>query len=282
VGLWYSRGPDWCIGFVYPFYHRKYVFVSLDGWWPWDCLAIRYHWYGCHPYWWYGCCPVPIEVCGNTYNYYTYNYLRGDTKSDQPDKQKTIYGIPEEQLTPKQQDQQPPNPPTQADTLFETAVVAFEQGQFERAAVLFQQAAEAQPDDRIIPFAYAQALFADGRYAQAAEALRKALTGPSDAKGVLYPRGLYKDDQVLYDQIDRLVGQTKEAPEDADLQLLLGYQLLGIGQAAQAVGPLQKAMADPVNAQAAERLLSLAERIQQALEETGEDNQDAEAHEQAD
>jgi tetratricopeptide (TPR) repeat protein len=159
-------------------------------------------------------------------------------------------------------------------------VEVFEQGDFGKAAELFQHAAQAQAEDRIIPFAYAQALFADGRYAQAAEALRKALGGGPDTKGILYPRGRYADDQVLYDQIDRLVGLVNETPEDTDLQLLLGYQLLGIGQAGQAIDPLEKAMQDPRNVQAAERLLRLAKEIQQALDE--EPQQDQQSTEPAD
>ena len=60
--------------YVWPYYHRKYVFVSLGGWWPYDYTYMRYYWYGYHPYLWYGYYPVAREVVVGSDNYYTYNY----------------------------------------------------------------------------------------------------------------------------------------------------------------------------------------------------------------
>ena len=42
------------ISYYYPSYHRKYLFVSLGGYWPYSYRYQRYYWYGCHPYYWYG------------------------------------------------------------------------------------------------------------------------------------------------------------------------------------------------------------------------------------
>jgi len=55
--------------------------------------------------------------------------------------------------------------------------------------------------------------------------------------------------------------QVERSPEEADLQLLLGYHLLGIGEADQALAPLQKAGLEPKNAQAVGLLTDLAEKI---------------------
>jgi hypothetical protein len=55
---------------------------------------------------------------------------------------------------------------------------------------------------------------------------------------------------------------------DADLQLLLGYQLLGIGEVDRAVEPLILAKEDLVNAEAAGILLNLAEKIKISNVET--------------
>jgi len=111
----------------------------------------------------------------------------------------------------------------------------------------------------VVPFAYVQALFANEQYSKAVKVLRKALERVEpDKEGVFYPRGLYGDDQVLFEQIDRLAAGYRL---DADLQLLLGYQLLGAGKLDDAVEPLQQAEKDSANAGAAAILLSLLERI---------------------
>lgn len=267
-GLWYRHGCDWAVNFVWPFYHRKYVFVSLDGWWPTDDLSLRYYWYGCHPYEWYGYNPVAREVQSDTTNYYTYNYYSADAGAATSEPQKTIYGIPADQLTPRSKgtDQEAPNQTpgeaTVADAWFENGVKAFESEQYATAVEEFGQAMESDAGDRIVPFAYGQALFAAGHYSEAAEAIRKALARTSgQSQGVFYPRGLYKDDDTLYEHIDRLMDQIEKSPSDADLQLLLGYHLLGIGEAEKALDPLQKAQQDPKNGQAAGVLVDLQQKV---------------------
>jgi len=77
VPVYYDCGPWFGFRYVYPYYHRKYIFISLGGYWPFDYCYARYYWYGCHPYYWYGYYPVAQEVQGDTYNYYTYNYYTG-------------------------------------------------------------------------------------------------------------------------------------------------------------------------------------------------------------
>jgi len=267
-GVWYRHGLDWSLQFVYPFYHRKYVFVSLDGWWPSDYAYARYHWYGWHPYEWYGYYPVAQEVQSDTINYYTYNYYGMDTTEGISAPPQTIYGIPREELSPGAQDQEQggskPSEPTGTDVGFEEGVKAFEAEQYANAVECFRQVVAIDGEDRVAPFAYAQALFADGRYSDAAEAIRQALA-PADStqpsRGVFYTRGLYKDEDTLYGHIDRLMDQVERSPEEADLQLLLGYHLLGIGEADQALAPLQKAGLEPKNAQAVGLLTDLAEKI---------------------
>ena len=78
---------------------------------------------------------------------------------------------------------------------------------------------------------------------------------------MFYPRGLYTNDDVLFEQIDRLDEKAKLYSFDADLQLLLGYQLLGIGEIDQAVEPLRLASQDLENAAAAAVLLNVLEKV---------------------
>jgi Flp pilus assembly protein TadD len=264
----YNWGSRFTFRYVYPYHHRRYVFVSLGGYWPAHYRYSRYYWYGCHPYYWYGYYPVAREVVGDTYNYYTYNYSYGESYAPAASYQSeedvgvvdhTTFADVRERLAQQAAD---PNAPTPADTYFEEAVKAFEEGEYNMAAEKFAEAMELAPEDMVLPFAYAQALFANGQYSDAADALRSALEKVSpEAEGVFYPRGLYTEDEVLLEQIDLLTKAAELYTSDADLQLLLGYHLLGIGEVDEALEPLQQAGLDLENKDSAEVLLNLLEKI---------------------
>jgi len=161
-----------------------------------------------------------------------------------------------------QQAAREPDQETPADILFDKAVAAFENGDYATAIEKLATAKQLAPEDMVLPFAYCQALFASERYAEAAQALRQALSRVRPGKeGVFYPRGLYLDDEVLIKQIDHLTEIADKYSFDADLQLLLGYQLLGIGEVDKAVEPLQQASGDLKNSAAATTLLALLEKI---------------------
>jgi len=255
VPVYYNYGPWFGFRYVYPYYHRKYIFISLGGYWPFDYCYTRYYWYGCHPYYWYGYYPVAQEVQGATYNYYTYNYYTGSEAAQSQVADPALF----EKLG-----QQPPKPAetTLADVYFEEGVKAFEAGEYNTAAQKFTKAMELAPEDMILPFARSQALLAAGQYSQAAAILREGLAkvGP-DKEGVFYPRGLYANEETLLDQIELLAKQAESFNFDADLQLLLGYQLLGIGETDKALEPLMHAGKDLVNADASKVLLNLAQKI---------------------
>jgi len=121
---------------------------------------------------------------------------------------------------------------------------------------------ELAPDDIILPFAYAQALFANGQYSEAAIVLRTAVAQiKPEEQTVFYPRGLYGNDDLLFDHIDKLSAKADFYTFDADLQLLLGYHLLGVGELDAAVEPLTRAGQDFTNAQASQVLLKLLEKV---------------------
>jgi hypothetical protein len=142
---------------VWPYYHRKYVFISLGGWWPYDYSYRRYYWYGYHPYVWYGYYPVASEVAVGSDNYYTYNYnYYGDDgsyttySSDTPTDPVTQARL-RAQL--EQQKIAPPASQTLADTRFEEGVKSFEAGEYAAAAAKFEEARRLSPNDMILPFA---------------------------------------------------------------------------------------------------------------------------------
>ena len=260
--LYYRWGPWWRYRYVYPYYHRKYVFVSLGGYWPLGYSYLRYYWYPSHYYGWYGYYPIAREIESDTYNYYTYNYYGdGAAGSD-------VGGIPTvdhntfADIREKQQ-QQEPGSETLADTYFDAAVKAFEEGDYATAAERFADAMELAPEDMILPFAYLQALFANEKYTDAVGVLRLALAKVSpEEEGVFYARGLYEDEAVLLEQIERLSEAAEAEPYNSDLQLLLGYHQLGIGETEKARESLEKASQDTENATAAEVLLGLLEKVE--------------------
>ncbi|NLH43703.1 MAG: hypothetical protein GX448_17840 [Planctomycetes bacterium] len=272
--IYYRFGPRPYFRYVYPYYHRKYVFISLGGFWPDDYFYIRYYWYGWHPYVWYGYYPVAREVVADNYNYYTYNYYYQDTdgsyanytsnvpvNNDVPPVDQSTWADVRQKLDQRQA--RGPAAQTVADTRFEEGVKSFEGGDYGGAAAKFQEAMRLSPEDMILPFAYAQALFADGRYTESAEMLRKALSKVTPEKeGVFYPRGLYANDDVLYAQIEKLVDKMEQFENDADMQLLLGYHLLGTGETGYAREPLERASHDMQNSVAAKTLLKLADKIE--------------------
>ena len=257
-----------------PFFHRKDIFVSFNGFWPnYNCL--RYYWYGYQPYYWYGYAPyvgygygsgypMTYDTGGKTYNYYTYNY--GDSNSVP----QTPPAIEDESYPPanppeEQQIDKGPAPQTSTDQLFDEAVNAFGTGDYSQAADKLAVAIEQSPNDIVMPFAYVQALFAQCKYPEAAAAFRSAIVKASAAqKGqpqVFFPHGLYTNDAVLNQQIKALQDVVQDDPRNTDFQLMLGYQLLGAGRAGEAVAPLQAAQKDTANIAACNTLLELTQKI---------------------
>lgn len=245
----YSWGPYYTFGFFWPYYHRRFIFVSLCGYWP-DYDYRRYYWYGWHPYEWYGYYPPGYVIAGPTYNYYYYN------KAPQGE------GLDEAQQKLEEKPPAEPAPETRADRYFDQAVKAFDAGDYGAARQKFHAAMQASPEDVVLPFAYVQALFACGDYQKATEVLREALANVSpEQEGVFYPRGLYSDENVLQEQIKQLEDVVVQNPLNTDFELLLGYQLLGMSRFDEAGGYLKHAQLDETNRQAATMLLSVLEKL---------------------
>ena len=261
----YPYGPDWSFSYYYPYYHRRYLFVSLGGFWP-SYTYMRYFWYGYHPYYWYGYDPIPQYYGSDTYNYYTYNYSGStDTTSDYstsslpPVNENTFADV---RTRMQQQAERTPDAETLADQYFEEAVQAFEKGAYNLAVDKFEQAIKLAPDDMILPYAYAQALVAIEQYTQAADVLRGALAKVTpDKESVFYPRGLYANEDVLAEQIKILTDKATVYPMDADLQLILGYQMLGLGDLDAAQKHLDLATGDIRNAPSANTLMNLLAKM---------------------
>jgi len=245
-GPWYAYRP------IYPYYHRRYIFVNPYGYWPYDYNYARYYWYSCYPYYWYGYNPIPYEYGSDTYNYYTYNYYG----SDEPVTGPTPSSLPDYSA-------QQPLPETSADQYFDDGVKAFEAGDYNTAVAKFALAHQLAPDDKVLVFAYSQAYFAIGDYKSAAQVLRAAVAKVNPAEeGIFYPRGLYSSDDILLKQVDDLNVKSIQNPQDTNLQLLLGYQYLGLGELDKAAVPLKNATIDSLNGPPANALLQLLDKLQ--------------------
>jgi TolA-binding protein len=252
------------LSYCYPSYHRKYLFVSLGGYWPYSYRYQRYYWYGCHPYYWYGA-DVVLSPSPVVYDYTTYNYYTAPAAAVTTETAVAMDAVEDSTVTDA------PLPQTQADINFANAVNAFEEGRYENAVELFREAILQSPDDEIIPFTYTQALFASGDYALAAYVLREVMTKmPSDEPAIYFPRGLYKDDQILLGQIAQLESAIVIEPFSTDYQLLLGYQYLGIAQWDKAVNALEQAARNPLNAGVVTKLLDIAEKMEKDTQDAQE------------
>jgi tetratricopeptide (TPR) repeat protein len=246
---------------VYPYDHRKHIFISLGGYWPYDYAYRRYYWYGWYPYTWYGYYPPLYPAYGtggDTYNYYTYNYDGTITEGTAVDE--NTYADVRERMA--QQAEKEPAAETEADRYFDAGVRAFETGDYSSAGERFRDAIAIAPEDIVLPFTYVQALFAEERYDASAAALRETLSKIEPEKlGVFFPRGLYADEETLMRQIERLEDRAKIMSSDSDLQLLLGYQLIGTNRHERAEPYLRQASGTVRNGDAANTLLGLLEKI---------------------
>ena len=261
----YRRGPYFTFRYFHPRHHRKYVFVSLGGYWPWHYNYLRYYWYGYHPYRWYGYNPVVYQIEGDTYNYYTYDDSGNAVATLTPGG--NIRPVDENTFADvrsrlAEQAAKGPGQPTLADRYFENAVEAFAAADYTSASNKLAEAVKLESKDLVLPFAYVQALFADQQYTQAAASLREALgrLGP-DQRDVFYPRGLYSSDDILFEQIGRLAERAERDSSNTDLQLLLGYQLLGVGKLDRARQQLRQIPDNSKNAEPAAMLLELLVKI---------------------
>lgn len=248
--------------------------MSLGGYWPIDYGYLRYYWYGWHPYYWYGYYPPAYRVgrdADRYYTYNTYNYyheddhessFRSEHNSDMDDSNREDSQDPYVEH-PVEPEKEPPEE-TLADRCFEEGVKAFEAGNYQLAVSKFEDASRLEPEDMVLPFARIQALIADQQYKKAAETLRSALRVlPPDQAGLFFPRGLYPDDEILLSHIDRLSAQSQRHPYNTDLQLILGYQFLGVGKYDEAEESLRKAGLDDASRPSSQVMLSLLEKLKE-------------------
>ncbi len=260
--VYYHHGPYYHYRYTHPGYHKKYLFISFNGYWPSNYRYRRYWWYSYHPYRWYGYRPQVYIINGTT-DYYTYDSYYEPLQSGEyiSGVQVPDYEALADVRRRLEQTETVPAEATAADDYFEQAVEAFEKGDYALAGRTFQLAHQIEPDDFVLTFAYTQSLFAEGKYVQAADALKSAL---ANGKGVFFARGLYSDDGILHQHIELLEEAVQKDPYNADLQLLLGYELLGAERYEAASKHLRTAQLHLENRAAAKFLIEQAQKFQEA------------------
>ena len=146
----------------------------------------------------------------------------------------------------------------------------FRAGDYPESLKRATDAVNADADNAILGFAYAQSLFANGNYDRAADALRHALQNVDmKTQGVLFGADFYPDGEVFKGKIEQLTVAAGAEPDDNDLQLLLGYQLIAAKRYDAAAEALEKTRRDYVNRRAAGLLVNVLDQLQRSEKEAG-------------
>jgi len=205
------------------------------------------------------------------YEYHNYDYPPPTYRSPEPCTPQDPCTC-EQDKTSEQQADEPPEQTegaaeyVQPDPRLKDIADAFAAGDYQKAALKANQALTGEPNNAVLPFIYSQALFADGKYGQAADVLREAVRKlDPENQELFYPLGFYHDEDLLNDQIAALSETAAAEPSNADLQLVLGYQLLGVGSYDDALDALNKAHADYVNKEAAAVMIDILEKARASV-----------------
>lgn len=219
--------------------HADFIFVP-SFFWP------GYYYNGYYP----GYCSSCDAYAGYTAPDYTYNYNYYYDNSGAAD-----YSTQGSAYTTTQQ--------SQADTLFNEGVTAFSNQDYASAVAKLQAAVRLEPADTVMPFAYAQALFASNQYEQASAVIATTLAQMTPyTPEVSFPGGMYSDHNVLVSQVDNLKRAVLMDPANANLQMLYGYELIGLGRLDDARTALNVAKTNEATAAPATALLSIIDQQQ--------------------
>jgi hypothetical protein len=201
------------------------------------------------------------------YDYYPYGYDYGAAPNNYYNTYNYYYTNPIDSMADNST--APAAAATPAENYFTEGVKMFSNANYSAAAEKFGAAKNLVPQDRVLPFAYAQAVFASGDYISAAAAVRDAVAKINpENDGIFYPRRMYPNDAALQQQIRTLEEKVQLNKSNSSLQLLLGYNELGINNLDKAEVALSIASADPTNGPTAEALLKLVNKLRTNNAET--------------
>jgi tetratricopeptide (TPR) repeat protein len=161
------------------------------------------------------------------------------------------------------------NPEDALDTDFAAlGEVEFKQGNYEKSVKAWRHAVVDDPQNGILVSMLGQALFATGKYPEAAGATQQALALlPQEKWGVVTTnyKELYSKVGDYTTQLRALEKASKEKPDDPALHFLLGYHYGYLGYPKEAVSQFDKVIAQAPQDQIAQKLRdAFAEKLKPA------------------
>ena len=127
----------------------------------------------------------------------------------------------------------------------EKGEAAFKAGDYAGAAYSWRHAVVDTPQNPVLGLMYAHALFATGKFDEAAGAVQAALSQlPKDKWGVVVSNGreLYGNYQDYTTHLRALEAAAREKPNDPALKYLQGYHYAYLGYPQQAIDQLEKVL----------------------------------------
>lgn len=134
---------------------------------------------------------------------------------------------------------------TGASAFAEQGEQEFKDGNYEKAATAWRHAIVEEPQNGLLLMMLSQALFADGKFDEAAGALQQGmLATPEESWGIVPQnfKDLYGSNSDYSKQLKELEAARKANPDDPALRFLLGYHYGYLGYHTEAVTELDKGL----------------------------------------
>lgn len=139
------------------------------------------------------------------------------------------------------------------------AEAAFKNGDYAGAEYALKHAIVDEPQNPVLLMMLGQALFANGKFADAAGATQAAMSGlPKDQWGVVVKnyKELYRSPQDYTNQLRALEKAVGEKPDDPAQRFLLGFHYAYLGYPKESVDQLEKGLKANPTDEAAKQLLN--------------------------
>jgi tetratricopeptide (TPR) repeat protein len=234
-GFAFTLGASWCwgngcvsLGFGNPYYWCAPSYYCYP---YYGSYCGNYSWYPYYPSYYpsYGSYPVYYPVYYPAYDYPStasdQQYGEGSTpaKGNYPKDNYPSGGLPPENSTAKAK-AQAPSDTTLADRYVNLGDVYFQLSRYDRALEAYEKAVSYDPKNPSLLFILSDALFANGRFGDAANAIRTALRlDPGLVESRADKRKIYLHHSDFEAQIDVLKEYLKRRPDYAEAWLVLGY-----------------------------------------------------------
>ncbi len=170
------------------------------------------------------------------------------------------------EASPEQTATQDTSQTTEGYQIFDQAREAFEQGDYDQALALDEQAIQSVSDDPVLHEFGALCLFAQGNYDRAAAVLN-ALLAVAPGMDWATMSSLYPDVAAYAEQLHALENHTKQNPDDTAARFVLAYHYLVTGHTENGISELKAVVAKQPGDQIAAQMLEALEPKEPPAEE---------------